>query len=480
MKTMNDYCREKFGKKLYKLSLDGGFTCPNRDGTKGTGGCIFCSRSGSGDFAESGNDIKEQIERAKRRVEHKNKNGGYIAYFQSFTSTYAPIERLKKLFSEAINHPDIDVLSIGTRPDCLPEETIALLGELNKIKPVWVELGLQTSKKESIEYIRRCYENEVYEKAVKALHDKGIYVITHMIIGLPGESREDIKNTLFYILNNKSDGVKLQLLHILKDSDLYEEYKNGNIKTLTKEEYLDILKELLRLIPEEVAVHRLTGDGNKNTLVSPMWSANKKDVINSVNKLVQELGQEQKYIFREIKEDEIPIMFEMILSRMKWMDKVGIKQWNVTKYDEVYPIAYYEEKRQKGEVFVLEEKTNGDIVAAAVLKSEDDRWEGVPCYKRHSAFYLHNFAAKIGKKGVGAIFLSLAEEYAKEKGKEYFRLDSADDNKKLEKYYTEKGYIPVGECIDGLYTGILREKKLQEAQKSPSLTHGKKNMGKCP
>ncbi len=460
MITMNDYCRKVFGKKLYKLSLDGGFTCPNRDGTKGTGGCIFCSKSGSGDFAERGKDIYLQIERAKKRVEHKNKNGGYIAYFQSFTSTYADNERLKKIFSEAINHPDIDVLSVATRPDCLPEETVELLGELNKIKPVWVELGLQTSKKESIDYIRRCYENTEYEKAVKRLHAKGIYVITHIILGLPGESIEDMKNTLSYVADNKSDGVKLQLLHILKDSDLYEEYLNGNISVLSENEYLEILKELIPMIPEGMAVHRLTGDGNKNTLAAPLWSADKKNVLNRINKLIKLLEKSKAYTFREIKKEEIPILFDIILSRMKWMDIKGIKQWNVTAYDEVYPISYFEERHLLNEVFVLEENESGKIVAGAVLKKEDERWAHIKSYKEHSAFYLHNFASVTGEKGTGEIFLYFAEKYAGNTGKEYFRLDSADDNQKLEEYYSEKGYVPVGECVDGLYKGILREKQL--------------------
>lgn len=286
--TLNDYCREHFGKKLYKLSLDGGFTCPNRDGTKGTRGCIFCSQSGSGDFAEGGNDLDTQIERAKQRVSSKNKNGGYIAYFQSFTSTYAPTEKLKALFYKVIERDDIDVLSIATRPDCLPESTIKLLGELNKIKPVWVELGLQTSKKESISFIRRAYENEEYERAVKNLHDVGIYVITHMIIGLPGETDGDMKNTLQFIIDNKSDGVKLQLLHILKDSDLYEHWQKGEVPVLSKEEYADILLQLLSMLPEKTAVHRLTGDGNKKTLAAPLWSGNKKDVLNFINKKINE------------------------------------------------------------------------------------------------------------------------------------------------------------------------------------------------
>ncbi len=461
MKTMNDYCRERFGKKLYKLSLDGGFTCPNRDGTKGTGGCIFCSSSGSGDFAEPGDNINIQIERAKKRVAHKNRDGGYIAYFQSFTSTYAPAERLEKIFFDAINHPDIDVLSVATRPDCLPDDVTELLERLNKIKPVWVELGLQTSKKESISYIGRCYENEEYVSAVKRLHEKGIYVITHIILGLPEESVCDMKNTLLFALENKTDGIKLQLLHILKDSRLYANYLKGEVTALSKAEYLEILLELLPLIPENVAVHRLTGDGNKNTLVSPLWSSDKKAVLNSINRVKRLTEKHKGYAFRKIKKEEIPVMFSMILSRMKWMDEVGIDQWNNTYYDEVYPIEYYENHRINGEVFVLEEIVSGEIVAAAVLKSEDDRWEEVSNYKEKNAFYLHNFCSRLDKKGTGSIFLELAEEYAKIQEKEVFRLDSATDNNVLEAYYEKRGYIPKGYCIDGLYKGTLREKNIR-------------------
>lgn len=461
MKTMNDYCREKFGKKLYKLSLDGGFTCPNRDGTKGTGGCIFCSSSGSGDFAESGNDINIQIEKAKKRVSAKNKDGGYIAYFQSFTSTYAPIEKLRKLFTDAVNHPDIDVLSVATRPDCLSDDTVRLLGELNKIKPVWVELGLQTSKKESISYIGRCYDNEVYSDAVKRLHKEGIYVITHIILGLPGETAEDMKNTLLFAVDNKTDGVKLQLLHVLSDSRLYSDYQKGSFETLTKAEYLEILMSLIPLIPDEVAVHRLTGDGNKNTLVSPLWSADKKAVLNSVNRIAGLTEKHKGYVFEKIKKEEIPLMFSIILSRMKWMDEVGIDQWNNTFYDEVYPVSYYEEHRRVGEVFVLREIATGEIVSAAVLKSEDDRWEHIADYSTKSAFYLHNFCSRIDKKGTGRIFLDFAEEYARICEKDVFRLDSAEDNAVLEAYYESRGYIPKGFCIDGLYKGILREKEIK-------------------
>lgn len=284
MLTVNEYCRKTYGKKLYKLALDGGFTCPNRDGTLGTGGCIFCSHGGSGEFAEHGDDIDAQIEHAKKRVEKKNKNGGYIAYFQSYTNTYAPTETLRRKFFPVAERADIDVISIATRPDCLPSATLDMLGELNKIKPVWVELGFQTSKDESVKFIRRGYENGVFKNAVRELTSRGIYVIAHMIIGLPGETRGDMKNTLRYILNSGVNGVKLQLLHVTKDSDLYNYWKNGDFQALTLEEYLDILSLLVPMIPDSVAVHRLTGDGAKRTLAAPLWSADKKMVLNEINK----------------------------------------------------------------------------------------------------------------------------------------------------------------------------------------------------
>ncbi len=284
MLTVNEYCRITYGKKLYKLALDGGFTCPNRDGTLGTDGCIFCSRGGSGEFAESGGDIDAQIERAKKRVADKNKNGGYIAYFQSFTNTYAPVNVLRQKFLPVALRNDIDVLSIATRPDCLPDETVALLKELNKIKPVWVELGFQTSNPESVKFIRRGYENEVFRDAVRRLASCGIYVISHMIIGLPNETPDDMENTLRYMLDSGVNGVKLQLLHVLKDSDLYEKWLRGEFSALTLDEYLDILSHLVSIIPDNVAVHRLTGDGSKKTLAAPMWSADKKHVINAIHK----------------------------------------------------------------------------------------------------------------------------------------------------------------------------------------------------
>ncbi|MBR0508594.1 MAG: TIGR01212 family radical SAM protein [Clostridia bacterium] len=283
--SMNDYCRETFGKKLYKLSLDGGFTCPNRDGTCGVGGCIFCSAGGSGEFTGRGATLGEQIEDAKRRVAAKHKNGGYIAYFQSYTGTYAPIGRLRALYTEVISRDDIDVLSIATRPDCLGPEVLALLRELNDKKPVWIELGLQTTKEESVRFIRRGYGTPVYDRAVRDLKKAGIYVITHVILGLPGETEEDMRETLLHAVGAGTDGVKLQLLHVLKDSDLYPLWLAGEVPTLSMEEYLDLLRFLVPHIPPTVAVHRLTGDGDKRTLAAPMWSADKKRVLNAIGKL---------------------------------------------------------------------------------------------------------------------------------------------------------------------------------------------------
>ena len=281
--TMNAYCRETFGKKLYKLALDGGFTCPTRDGTLDTRGCVFCSAAGAGEFAGRGATPDEQIEDAKRRVAAKCGAGcGYIAYFQSFTNTYAPAEKLRALYEPVIRREDISVLSIATRPDCLPPETLDLLAELNKTKPVWVELGLQTTKPESVEYIRRGYPNGVFAKAVKALRETGIYVIVHIILGLPGETPEDMENTLRFALECGANGVKFQLLHVLEGTDLAEDWRAGRFETLSLKEYTDILARLVPLLPPDVAVHRLTGDGSKKDLLSPLWSGEKKRVLNAI------------------------------------------------------------------------------------------------------------------------------------------------------------------------------------------------------
>ena len=280
---LNEYLRSTFGCKVYKIALNAGFTCPNRDGTLGTGGCIFCSEGGSGEFAgDPSLSITDQIEQGKRRVSDKEKDGKYIAYFQAYTGTYAPVEKLKTLYSEAIEHPDIVALSVGTRPDCLPDEVIELLSELNRIKPVWVELGLQTIHEKSAEYIRRGYDLSVYDRAVKRLRKQGIEVITHMIIGLPGEDISDILATVKYICDSGATGIKLQLLHILKGTDLEKEYNEGRVKILTEDEYIDILKQCVEIIPDNVIIHRLTGDGDKKILTAPQWSGNKKHVWNRI------------------------------------------------------------------------------------------------------------------------------------------------------------------------------------------------------
>lgn len=284
---LNEYLRKRFGCKVYKIALNGGFTCPNRDGKLGTRGCIFCSEGGSGEFAESARlSITKQIELGKEKVAKKIKDGKYIAYFQAYTGTYDKVERLRALFTEAIEHPDIVVLSVATRPDCLPEEVLDLLEELNRKKPVWVELGLQTIHEESARYIRRGYELPVYDKAVKDLRARGIEVITHLIIGLPGETRQDILESVRYVCRSGASGIKLQLLHILKGTDLEKEYQEGLIEALSEDEYIEILKECVDIIPENVIIHRLTGDGDKKILLAPMWSANKKHVWNKIQKYV--------------------------------------------------------------------------------------------------------------------------------------------------------------------------------------------------
>lgn len=293
-RTVNQYLKEKYGQKIYKIAIDGGFTCPNRDGRLDTRGCIFCSAGGSGDFAEDRSlSVTEQIERGKRRVESKmpaDQTGGnkYIAYFQAFTNTYAPVEHLKSLYMEAVRHPDIVAISIGTRPDCLPEDVLNLLGEINKIKPVWVELGLQTIHEKTADYIRRGYPLSVYDKAVEELKKRDIEIITHVILGLPGESREDMLESVRYVGDSGVQGIKLQLLHVLKGTDLEKDYKAGLFKCLTMEEYIDLIADSLDILPEDIIIHRMTGDGPKRILVAPEWSADKKRVLNELNKLTRD------------------------------------------------------------------------------------------------------------------------------------------------------------------------------------------------
>lgn len=284
--SLNKYLRDTFGDKVYKISLNAGFTCPNRDGNIGTRGCIFCSKGGSGDFAESAEKpITEQIELGKKRVENKIKSNKYIAYFQAFTNTYAPVEILREKFYEAIMHKDIVAISIATRPDCLDSNVIQLLDALNKIKPVFIELGLQTIHKESAEYIRRGYDLSVYDKAVADLKKIGVNIVVHIILGLPNESRTDMLESVKYVCDSGINGIKLQLLHILKNTDLADEYYLGNVKPLEFDEYLDIIKACVEIIPKDIVIHRLTGDGAKKDLIAPLWSADKKRVINEINRL---------------------------------------------------------------------------------------------------------------------------------------------------------------------------------------------------
>ena len=286
-RTLNEHYREKFGCKVYRLAIDAGFTCPNRDGTLGTGGCIFCSAYGSGEFAEQGTDLTEQLQQAKRRVEAKNKDGKYIAYFQSFTNTYAPVSRLEKLYREAMSAPDIVGLTIGTRPDCLPEDVVALLSKLNREKPVTVELGLQTVHTDSVRYIRRGYVNQIYFDAVARLKAAGIEVVTHIILGLPGETAEMAAETTRQAVAAGTDGVKFHLLHVLRGTDLARDYLAGKLRCLELEEYAQWLKSCLAEVPPHVTVYRITGDGAKRDLIAPLWSADKKRVLNYLN---QSLG----------------------------------------------------------------------------------------------------------------------------------------------------------------------------------------------
>ena len=342
--SLNNYLRDLYGQKVYKIAIDGGFTCPNRDGTKGNGGCIFCSGLGSGEFTGNRTDgegnnsgeptrlsIYNQIENGKLRVISKLDKDAmlspkFIAYFQSYTGTYAPVSELEEKYMEAINHPDVVGLSIATRPDCLPSEVIGLIAKINNIKPVWIELGLQTIHEETASYIRRGYELPVYDEAVRKLADIGVHIVTHVILGLPGETEEMMLETVRYVgdmakkyaqtnceqeanlqceceqvgkynnyvvnetvKNRHKFGIKLQLLHIIKGTDLENEYNLGRVKVLTMEEYTSLVAECIGIIPKDVVIHRLTGDGDKRTLVAPLWSGDKKKVLNLLNSKINNM-----------------------------------------------------------------------------------------------------------------------------------------------------------------------------------------------
>lgn len=288
--TTNDYVRKIFGRKVYKLSLSAASTCPNRDGKAGYGGCTFCSVGGSGDFAASAKlPVAEQIAQAKAILGRKGENMAYIVYFQSFTGTYGNLEHLESVYQEACTYPEIVGLSIATRPDCLDERALAMLARLAAQKPLWVELGLQTMHTKTAQRINRGYELEVYEEAMQKLKKIGVHRITHVILGLPGETREDMLATVKYV-GRWTDGIKLQLLHVLENTKLAEEYRTGAFEVLNPEEYYELVADALEFLPEKCVIHRLTGDGPKKDLIAPLWSGNKKRVMADMQKVLRARG----------------------------------------------------------------------------------------------------------------------------------------------------------------------------------------------
>ena len=276
--------KHRFGGKVYRVALDGGFSCPNRDGTLGYGGCTFCSAGGSGDFAASRSlSIHDQIDQGFAFLSGKPHDDRCIAYFQAFTGTYGPAERLRSLYEEALSHPRVVALAIATRPDCLGEDVLDLLAELSERKPVWVELGLQTIHEKTAARIRRGYPLRVFEKAVTDLTDRHLETIVHMILGLPEESPADMLATAEYLAGQPVSGIKLQLLHILKGTDLYRDYLQGRCQAMTLEAYTDILIDCIMALPQEMVIHRITGDGPRDLLAAPLWSLDKKRVLNHLH-----------------------------------------------------------------------------------------------------------------------------------------------------------------------------------------------------
>ena len=294
IKTVSQYCSEKFGTKVYRLALTTGATCPNRDGSVGVGGCSFCSEKGSGEFAQAVRDIDNQIDRAKEMVNQKfpagikEKDRRYIVYFQSFSNTYGDTKSLVKLFKKAIKRDEVVALSIATRPDCFKEDMLNELERLNSIKPVWIELGLQTVNEETAKNFNRGYSLKTFEKTFNELKKRNLEVIVHMILGLPGESKEDMYNTALYLKLKKPDGVKIHGLHILKGTRMGEEYKKHPFKVMSLCEYTDVLINCLKILPEDTIIHRMTGDGDKRNLIEPIWSGDKKRVLNYINKRIKE------------------------------------------------------------------------------------------------------------------------------------------------------------------------------------------------
>lgn len=293
-RSLDYMLRERFGEKVYKVTLNGGMSCPNRDGTLGRRGCIFCSEGGSGDFAaDAALSITDQIESQISILSEKRPIQKYIAYFQAYTNTYAPVKYLRKIFTEAIAHPKVVALSIGTRPDCLGNEVLDLLEELNSQKPVWVELGLQTIHEDTARYIRRGYPLERFDQAVEELRSRGIEVIVHTILGLPGESDDRILETMKYLNQKDIQGIKLQLLHVLKGTDLAYDYLAGRFRVYEREEYLDLVIRCLENLDPEIVIHRITGDGPKELLLAPLWAGRKREVLNLLHHKMKECGSFQ-------------------------------------------------------------------------------------------------------------------------------------------------------------------------------------------
>ena len=292
--SFNSYLKQTFGEKVYKISLNGGFTCPNRDGTLGTRGCIFCSEGGSGDFApDAALPIGEQIEEGIRMIRQKTDASKYIAYFQAFTNTYAPYEKLHSLFYDAILRQEIVGLAVGTRPDCLPPDVLELLDELNQIKPVFVELGLQTIHEKTAQFIRRGYPLSCFEQAVKALHDLGINVVVHLILGLPGETEEMMLESVRYLNQLPVNGVKFSLLHVLKHTDLGALYEKHPFPVYELDDYVDFVIRCIEELREDIVIHRLTGDGPKDLLIAPRWTLNKRKVLNEIARRMKETNSRQ-------------------------------------------------------------------------------------------------------------------------------------------------------------------------------------------
>jgi len=299
--SLNYFLRDRFGEKTFKISLDGGFSCPNRDGKISSGGCLFCSERGSGDFAGNREvSITKQFNDIKEMMAHKWKTGKYIAYFQAYTNTYAPIEDLRKKYEEALNQEGVVAIAIATRPDCLDDEVLDLLEEINNKVYLWIELGLQTYNDETAKLINRGYKIEVFESAMRRLKARNIDVVVHDILGLPGETKEDMLKTIDYIAHSGAKGIKLHLLHLMENTPMVKLYEMEKLKFLSKEDYVDLITEGITLLPNDMVVHRLTGDAPRDLLIGPMWSLNKWEVLNSIDKVLEDNDLWQGKNYKEV------------------------------------------------------------------------------------------------------------------------------------------------------------------------------------